>query len=53
MPPSLQDWLSEGHLARFIADVSDQLDIHAIYADYERKDGRGFARGTGNAITFL
>lgn len=43
MPPSLQDWLPEGHLARFIADVADQLDLHAIYADYERKDGRGLA----------
>ena len=43
MPPSLQDWLPEGHLAHFIADVAGQLDLHAIYADYERKDARGLA----------
>jgi transposase len=41
LPPSLQDWLSEGHLARFVADVAEQLDLSAIYATYTRKDGRG------------
>lgn len=43
LPPSLQDWLPEEHLARFIADVSEELDLSAIYAEYERKDGRGLA----------
>jgi transposase len=43
LPPSLQDWLPEGHLARFVADVVDTLDLTAIYASYERKDGRGQA----------
>jgi transposase len=43
LPPSLQDWLPENHLARFIADVSNELDLSAIYAEYERKDGRGLA----------
>ncbi len=32
LPPSLQDWLPEGHLARFIADVVNELDLSAIYA---------------------
>src|SRR5450759_5140706 len=40
LPPSLQEWLPEGHLARFIADVTEQLDLSAIYAAYGRKDGR-------------
>ncbi len=26
MPPSLEDWLSEGHLARFVAEVVEALD---------------------------
>jgi transposase len=43
LPPSLQDWLPEGHLARFIADVTDQLDLSKILAVYARKDGRGMA----------
>jgi transposase len=41
--PSLQDWLPEDHLARFIADVSETLDLSEIYAAYGRKDGRGLA----------
>jgi transposase len=43
LPPSLQDWLPEEHLARFIADVTDQLDLSRIFAVYARKDGRGMA----------
>jgi transposase len=43
LPPSLQEWLPEDHLARFIADVMNELDLSAIYAKYERSDGRGLA----------
>ena len=43
LPPSLQEWLPEDHLARFIADVAGQLDLATIYNAYERKDGRGMA----------
>lgn len=27
LPPSLHDWLPEEHLARFIADVIEELDL--------------------------
>ncbi len=43
LPPSLQDWLPEKHLARFVADVMNELDLSAIYAVYERHDGRGLS----------
>ena len=43
LPPSLQDWLPENHLARFVAEVINELDLSSIYASYERSDGRGFA----------
>lgn len=43
LPPALQEWLPEDHLARFIAEVADTLDLAEIYAHYERKDGRGLA----------
>jgi transposase len=43
LPPSLQDWLAEDHLARFVADVMNELDLSSIYAKYERSDGRGLA----------
>ena len=40
LPPSLQDWLPEGHLARFVAEV-EALDLSPIYAKYEEGDGAG------------
>jgi transposase len=43
LPPSLQDWLPEDHLARFVADVMNELDLSLIYAKYERSDGRGLS----------
>jgi transposase len=43
LPPSLQDWLPERHLARFIAEVSEQLDLSEICRAYGGKDGRGKA----------
>ena len=43
LPPSLQDWLPEGHLARFVAEVVEALDLSGIYAKYEAGDGRGLA----------
>src|ERR1700733_9301795 len=43
LPPSLQDWLPEDHLARFVADVMNELDLSPMYAKYERSDGRGLS----------
>src|SRR6266568_2948694 len=43
LPPSLQDWLPEGHLARFVAEVVGTLDLSGMYAKYEEGDGRGLA----------
>jgi len=42
LPPDLQDWLPEGHLARFVADVMGELDLSAMFAGYSG-DGRGQA----------
>ena len=39
MPPALQDWLSEGHLAHHVSDLVDGLDLGVFYAPYEG-DGR-------------
>jgi transposase len=35
LPPSLRDWLPEDHLAFFVSDLIDQLDLSAITAVYE------------------
>ena len=32
LPPSLRDWLPENHLAYFVSDLVEQLDLSAIYA---------------------
>src|SRR5918992_339486 len=42
LPPSLRDWLPEGHLAWFVIDAVDRLDLTAFYAAY-RLDGQGRA----------
>ena len=42
MPPSLRDWLGEGHLAWFILDAVKQMDLSEFYAAY-RNDGWGAA----------
>jgi transposase len=38
LPEALQEWLPEGHLAHFISDAVDGLDLSAFHARYE-KDG--------------
>jgi len=40
LPPSLNEWLPERHLARFVVEVIDGLDLSAMVTSY---------RGTGSA----
>ena len=37
-PPSVQEWLPDGHLARFVVDVVNQLDLSRLESAYA---GRG------------
>src|SRR6266852_6658784 len=39
LPPSLGDWVPENHLARFVSDVVDELDLTAIEATYAEERG--------------
>ena len=41
LPPSLRDWLPEDHLAYFVSDLVDHLDLSAIMKVYEEAD-RGY-----------
>jgi transposase len=34
LPPSVDEWLPEGHLARFVIEVIDQLDISKLTGRY-------------------
>lgn len=38
LPPSVEDWLNEDHLARFVVEVIDQLDLSPLTRRYA---GRG------------
>lgn len=38
LPPSLREWLPEDHLAYFVSDVVDQLDLRGIESVYEEED---------------
>src|SRR3954449_12480270 len=40
MPPSLRDWVPDGHLVWTVLDAVAELDLSAVYANY-RDDGRG------------
>ena len=41
VPPSLEEWLPQGHLARFIAELVDgELDLTRFYASYAKAKGQ-------------
>ncbi len=42
LPPSLQEWLPENHLAWFVLDAVDQMDTRPFFKRF-REDGRGGA----------
>jgi transposase len=42
LPPDVRDWLPSDHLAWFVLDVVDQLDLHPFLTAY-RADGHGRA----------
>lgn len=39
LPPSLSEWLPENHLAYFVSEIIDRLDLQIFYSRYEG-DGR-------------
>jgi transposase len=42
LPPSLRDWLGEDHVAWFVLDAVETMDLSGFYAAY-REDGHGRA----------
>ena len=38
LPPNIHDWLPENHLAYFISETVDNLDLSEIFKYYERSD---------------
>ena len=44
MPPDVREWLPENHLAWFVIDAVDEMDLDAFYGAY-RVDGRARREG--------
>ncbi|MCA1700966.1 MAG: transposase [Actinobacteria bacterium] len=42
LPPSLREWLPEGHFAWFVLDAVEEMDLSSFYSAY-RRDGHGRA----------
>jgi transposase len=40
LPEAIQDWLPDGHLAHFISDTVDTLDLRAFHARYDQDGPR-------------
>src|SRR5437773_2297843 len=40
LPPSIEEWLPAGHLARFVREVVTELDLRAIEDTYEEGPGQ-------------
>ena len=37
MPYDLNEWLPEDHLARFVVDIVDEMDLCSVYSSYSGK----------------
>ena len=43
LPCDVREWLPEGHLARFILDVVEELDLRELMQAYAKSTDRGRA----------
>jgi len=50
LPPSLDDWLNEDHLARFIVEVIDDLDLSNLIRQYAGRGSKAYHPATLLAI---
>jgi hypothetical protein len=42
MPPSLEEWLPEDHLARFVVETVETLDTTALEEAYDRRGSEAY-----------
>jgi len=42
LPPSVQDWLPESHLARYVVDVVESLDLSALERAHAGRGGDAY-----------
>lgn len=52
LPPSLQDWLPEGHLARFVVDIVERLDLKSLEHSYSGRGSHPYSPAMLTALLF-
>lgn len=51
-PPSVDDWLPDDHLARFVVEIVDQLDISSITTEYGGRGSTAYDPAMMTALLF-
>lgn len=46
LPPSVDDWLSQDHLARFVVEVIDNMDLSQLTSKYARRGSKAYHPAT-------
>ena len=52
LPPSVQEWLPKDHLARFVAEIVEQLDLGALTTAYRGRGSEAFHPAMMVAVLF-
>jgi transposase len=52
LPPSVQEWLAEDHLARFVVEIVEQLDLGKLTAAYRGRGSDAFHPSMMVALLF-
>jgi transposase len=52
LPPSVEEWLPEGHLARFVVEIVSMLDLTVIIKAYSGRGSKPFHPGTLLSLLF-
>ena len=51
-PPSVQEWLPEKHLARFVVEIVSKLDLRKLEDSYTKRGSEGYHPATMLALLF-
>jgi transposase len=50
LPPSVQEWVPESHLARYIVEVVEHLDLSALERVYSGRGSAGYHPATLSSL---
>lgn len=52
MPPSVEDWVPEDHLARFVVDIVNELDLSSVENSYAGRGSEAYSPKMMTALLF-